>query len=362
MKGISSPPFALPSRYLYQNKVLRGGQGDVFICRDESLDRLVAIKTLRDTKDAPALVKEIDARAKIKSKHVAEVYDRLVDARGKPTAIVMEYVPGESLEHPSVRPSTREATLSLLYQISCGVEDIHEAGVIHRDIKPLNMKVDGSRVLKIFDLGIANIDASSATTVGGAGTFAFRAPELYRPPVRVTSAADVYALGVMAWWLLANDIPSPLLELPPQSSDQPIPSIATAVSSLNDLADLVDLTLSTDPSRRPSSRKLRACIARLINHAQRRGVFSLSDRVHELAQIGASSRLEIQPYGTLRVTYAKDGRFIVREVTGDVFVNNSRAAVGAELPDSCVLTFGPEAATSARVFIPFDVSQPEIVL
>jgi len=362
MKGGSTLPFALPSRYQYQSEVLRGGQGDVFICRDKSLDRLVAIKTLRDTKDAPALAREIDARAKIKSKHVAEVYDRIVDVRGRPIAIVMEYVPGESLDHPSVRPATREATLLLLYQIACGIEDIHEAGVIHRDIKPLNMKVDGSGVLKIFDLGIANIDASSATTVGGAGTFAFRAPELYNPPVRVTPAADVYALGVMAWWLLANNIPAPLLELPPQSSGKPIPSIANAVDSLNDLADLIDRAICIDPVRRPSSGELRACIARLINHSQRRGVFSLVDRVHELAQIGVTTRLEIQPYGTLRVVYARDGRFTIREVSGDVFVNNTRATVGAELPDSCVLTFGPESARAARIFIPFDVSQPEIVL
>jgi serine/threonine protein kinase len=362
MKGPGSPPFALPSRYVSENKVLRGGQGEVYFYRDKSLDRLVAVKTLRGTADPASLVKEVEGRAKIKSKHVAEVYDLVLDRNRVPVAIIMECVPGESLDHPSVRSVSRDTLLLLLYQIACGISDMHAAGVIHRDIKPTNMKVDSSGVLKIFDLGIANIDAASANTVGGAGTIGFRAPELYGTlPARVTPAADVYALGITAWWLLTNFIPPSLLLVPPNFVG--LPRIETRFPGLKELGPLIDKSLSEDPAHRPSSEELRQGLATHITHDRRRGVFSLdSTRNHELSRVGSVTRLQVPPLGSLRVAYSTEGRFIVRECDGDVYINNKIAAVGDEVPDSCVVTFGPMGAGASRRFIPFDVSQPEIVL
>lgn len=363
MKATSAPPFQLPPRYQFQNQVLKGGQGDVYICRDLSLERPVAIKTLHDGSDITALTKEIAGRAKIKSKHVAELYECLFDPRGKPSALVMEYVPGDSLADPAVHPASRDGLMRLLYQVAAGIADIHAAGVIHRDIKPLNMKVDGSAILKIFDLGIANLNADTASTVGGAGTYVFRAPELYKGlPAKVSPAVDVYALGVICWYLLTQDFPDALVEVPPLSSGKSLPSFSTVDPELGPISSLLDLALSVDASDRPTAADLRDALAAHITHAQRRGVFSSDMGIFELKSIGTITRIEIKPYGTLRVAYAADGRFVIRQVEGAVFINNLPATVGIELPDSCVLTFGPVEAGALRKFVPFDVSQPEIVL
>nr|WP_298725955.1 serine/threonine-protein kinase [uncultured Steroidobacter sp.] len=361
---VKPPLFSLPSRYEFQHEILKGGQGSVYVCRDRNLDRLVAIKALHDVSDPTALTKEINGRALIKSKHVAELYDCILDpVNAAPLALVLEYVPGVSLADQAQHPAGVEHAVRILYQICSGVADIHAAGVIHRDIKPLNMKFDAAGVLKIFDLGIANLDASSAHTVGGAGTYVFRAPELYgTPPIKVTPAVDVYAVGVIVRYVLGKNYPATLLEIPPYHSGGCVESIAIEVPELAAVAPILDAALNPDPAERPTAAELRDALASFLTHAQRRAIFSSETGVFELKKLGYATRIEIKPYGTLRVAYSQDGRFIIREVEGAIFVNNVPAVVGQELPNSCVLTFGAAGAAWQRKFVPFDVSQPEIVL
>jgi len=356
----SAVAFSPPARYKPTGEILKGGQGDVHICNDGSLERAVAIKVFHDVSDVTALMKEIEGRAKISSKHVAELYECLY-VGSTPLALVIEYVPGESLVDVSTHPADLAGKILLLYQIACGIADIHAAGVIHRDIKPANMKVDGAGILKIFDLGISNLDASAASTVGGAGTYIYRAPEIYNVPTVVTPAADVYAIGVIAWYLFTQKFPSALAEIPPQSSGKALPSLQSVVPELAPAMRVLDQTLHVNPHDRPAAATVRDLLGRYITHDRRRGVFAHHTGVYELVKMGNSTRIDIKPYGTLRVAYT-DGRFVVREVTGSVFVNNAPAVVDEELPDSCVLTFGPPEAGWRRVFVPFDVSQPGIVL
>jgi eukaryotic-like serine/threonine-protein kinase len=361
MTAPSSPPFTLPSRYEFKNIVLKGGQGDVYVCLDTFLDRLVAIKCFHNPALAPALAKEIDARAKIKSKHVVELYDRWIGPN-QPLALLMEYVDGTSLHDPALLPNQLDGLLLILYQIASGIADIHAAGVIHRDIKPLNMRIDASGIVKIFDLGIANLDADDASTVGGAGTYVFRAPELYSAPVAVTMAVDVYAIGVTAWWLLSKNFPPPLLEVPPQHSGATMPSLASAAPGMKSVTDLLDQTLNINPSTRPTSAELRDALAAHIVHDRRRGVFSHSNGNYELTKKGSSTNVQVAPHGSIAVAYSSSGDFVVRKIDGAVFVNNASAAVGGELPSSCVLTFGASELGGKRKYLTFNVSQPEIVL
>ena len=139
---VKPPLFSLPSRYEFQHEILKGGQGSVYVCRDRNLDRLVAIKALHDVSDPTALTKEINGRALIKSKHVAELYDCILDpVNAAPLALVLEYVPGVSLADQAQHPAGVEHAVRILYQICSGVADIHAAGVIHRDIKPSNILI-----------------------------------------------------------------------------------------------------------------------------------------------------------------------------------------------------------------------------
>lgn len=362
MKPNNPPSFALPKRYRFANKTLAGGQGAVYLCEDKFLERTVAVKSLHSSSDPAALLKEIAARGKIQSKHVAEIYECISDPDGKPTALVLEYVPGESLFDKALHPKTLEGKILLLYQIASGIADIHAAKVIHRDIKPQNMKVDEAGILKIFDLGIANIDADDASTVGAAGTAVFRAPELYKTlPAKVTPAADVYALGIMAWFLLSSKFPSVLLEKPPQSSGAPLPSIVSVVPDLGRVATRIDRALKLDPAIRPTAARIRDALASRISFGKRRGVLNHNGKIYEVSAPGTSTMFRIPEFGSLRIDYDGD-RFTVGKVEGAVYINNTTAKQGDELPNSCVITYGAPSRGSSRVFVPFNASQPEIVL
>jgi serine/threonine protein kinase len=357
------PPFKLPARYKYDGLTLAGGQGKVYICLDENLERRVAIKALNTVSNLGALLKEIEARGKIKSKHVVELYDVLRHADGKPYALVLEYIPGQSLQDPASLPNDVRDKLLLLYQLACGLTEIHAANVIHRDIKPDNIKLNADRVLKIFDLGIANLDADSASTLFASGTAIYLAPELYHPtPLAVTRAADMYAFGVVAWFVLAlPKFPAPLQEIPPQKSGTAVPSFATVVPEVAAQAPILDRMLSVDPTNRPTAAEVRSALTEVMSHGKKRAFLAIGPQTWELSKVGQVTKISLGARGTLDVAY-NGFRFVVRALTGSVYINNTPITVGDELPPSCVLTFGPPSMGAGRGFVAFNVSQPEIVL
>jgi serine/threonine protein kinase len=364
MSALAAPPlFNLPKRYEYDNETIGGGQGAVYICKDKLLERRVAVKALHTISNAASLTKEIEARAKIESKHVAEIYEVIHTSSGIPFALVLEYISGVTLQEKATHPASTDARLRLLYQLACGLNDIHAANVIHRDIKPQNIKVDEGGILKIFDLGISNLDADNASTVGGAGTFVFLAPELYAvKPLPVTRAVDIYAFGVIAWHLLAPGLPQCLIDLPPQNAmSSPLPSLASYATDLGEVASLIDIALSVSAAARPSATELKDGFRRRLTQGRRRGLFTSGPEVWELQTVGKITSFTVGSLGALKVAY--DGyNFVIREVTGSVLVNNAPAAVGYHFPESCVLTFGDASLGSRRAFLSFNASQPEIVL
>jgi serine/threonine protein kinase len=355
-------PMVLPARYLSKSQSLDGGQGVVHLYIDTYLDRLVAVKILHNVANYEALGKEIEARGKIKSKHVAEIYDCIRGPDGHPKAVILEYVPGDALFENHNHPNSLSAQHRLLYQLACGLSDIHAANVIHRDIKPNNMKVDIAGVLKIFDLGISNLDADNAFTIGGAGSLVFRAPELYGPPpIKVSAAADVYAFGVIAWWLYTKSYPSALQEVPPQSITKVVPSITAVLPNLGYLGSLIDRSLSLDPQSRPTAGQLKEALGSVLTHGRHRGIVTLNDIMHELSSRGSGTKVRFGIQTAVGIWYDGD-IFTVSEVEGSVYINNIAAIVGAEVPHSCVITFGAPELGSRRAFVPFNVSHPEVVL
>lgn len=357
------PSFAIPARYTYAGVTLSGGQGKVYICNDANLERKVAIKALHTVSDLTALLKEIKARGQIKSPHVVELYDVLKGTDGKPYALVLEYIPGESLQNPASVPKDLQSKLLLLYQLASGLTEIHAANVIHRDIKLDNIKLNADGVLKIFDLGIANLDADSASTLHAKGTLIYRAPELYNtPPIAVTRAADVYAIGIVAWYVLApNKVPAPLLEVPPQVSGTAIPSLATVIPELSARAVILDRMLSVNPTDRPTASQVKNALADLILEGRKRGFLAYAAQTWELSTVGRVTTISLGHRGTLQVVYT-GLRFFVRSMTGSVYINNMPISVGDDLPPSCVLTFGDPSLGAGRAFVAFNASQPEIVL
>jgi serine/threonine protein kinase len=363
MSASDPPTFPLPARYEYAGETLAGGQGKVYVCRDKNLERQVAIKALHAAINIAAMLTEIAAHSKVKSKHVVELYEVLADGSGTPYAIVLEYVPGDSLQNIAKLPPTFEGRLRVLYQIACGLEDIHDAQVIHRDIKPDNMKMDADGVLKLFDMGISNLNSTTAVTTFAAGTPVYRAPELHGPPpLPVSCAADIYAFGVVAWHVLnVGKFPGPLMEVPPQSSGVGVPSLQTLAAELSSHAAVLDRTLKVQPTDRPTADEVRQALAELLTKGKRRGVFAYGSQTWEVTAVGNVMQISLGPRGTLEVVY-NGLKFVVRAVNGSIYINNRLAAVGEELPESCVLTFGAPELGASRGFVAFNASQPEIVL
>jgi serine/threonine protein kinase len=144
----------IAKRYRTSGKVGAGGMGDIIQCHDMHLDRTVVLKTLQAGVDSRRLLDEQKALAKLRSKHVVQLFDftEVSTGSGKVLALVLEHIEGNDLVVGSYTPNA--AYLKVLWQISCGLSDIHAAGVIHRDIKPANIRLDREGVIKILDFGL----------------------------------------------------------------------------------------------------------------------------------------------------------------------------------------------------------------
>jgi serine/threonine-protein kinase len=192
-------PFNLPKRYVYEGPTLDGGQGSVYVCRDKFLDRKVAIKVLTGVSDAAEIGKELSAIQSVRSRHIAQVYDFVTSDDGRTVGLVQEFVPGPNVNVYAKNGKLELIYLRLLYQIACGISDIHDSGRIHRDIKPSNIKLDAEEVVKILDFGLAAHALPEPETTDARGTPCYIAPELYAtPPITYTPAVDIFAFGVMA--------------------------------------------------------------------------------------------------------------------------------------------------------------------
>jgi serine/threonine-protein kinase len=155
----------LPDRYKVVGSPLEGGMSSVHLCTDSVLERKVAIKVVSPTTGKRRVLDEITALLKLRSKHVVQVYDVLA-LPGDQLAIVQEFVAGTELDVKKSPIASADALYRQLWQIASGIADIHAAGLIHRDIKPNNMKRNGEGVIKIFDFGLARSEGPDAKTKG----------------------------------------------------------------------------------------------------------------------------------------------------------------------------------------------------
>jgi serine/threonine protein kinase len=184
-----------------------GGMGTVYLGRDPELDRLVAIKMLRDQVHDQELLdrffREARAAAALRHPNIVTVY-----ASGQhefQPYIAMEFIDGESMADliRYRRPITLADKLSYIDQLCAGLGFAHRAGIVHRDIKPANLMIDREGVLRILDFGIARVEGSGMTRDGAMiGTLNYMSPEqmLGRP---VDHRSDIFAVGAVAYELLS---------------------------------------------------------------------------------------------------------------------------------------------------------------
>jgi serine/threonine protein kinase len=215
MPLIMQPAF-VDGRYVVERLLGNGGMAQVYLTRDEILDRHVALKVLRDqyAEDDEFIQRfrrEARSAASLSHPNIVSIYDQ---GRSEDGAyyIAMEYVPGDTLKERIRREGSLESTeaVRMTLQITNALSEAHEKGVIHRDIKPQNVLVTEKGDVKVTDFGIARAVAStsSVTTATGAvlGTAAYMSPEQASgEPVGYQSG--LYSLGVVLYEMLTGSPP-----------------------------------------------------------------------------------------------------------------------------------------------------------
>ncbi len=195
-------------KYLVEGVLGRGGMGTVYLARDPGLDRRVALKTLTlgpadDPEHRLRFLREAQAAGGLRHPNIVTVYDVGEDA-GQPY-IAMEYVEGIDLEHVIQRrePCSIEWKLDVLRQVCEGLAYAHRNGIVHRDVKPANIRVAPTGEVKIMDFGLARLPSSTVTKSGRLlGTVQYMAPEQVEG-ARVDHRADIFSVGAIAYELVA---------------------------------------------------------------------------------------------------------------------------------------------------------------
>jgi eukaryotic-like serine/threonine-protein kinase len=278
----------LGGRYRLSGRIAVGGMGEVWRGTDELLDREVAVKLLsaaHATDEAFRARFRAEARyaASLSHPNIAQVFDYGETSgpeefpAGLPSGgayLIMELVQGEPLSAVIARQERLSAgdTLRIVSQAADALAAAHEAGIVHRDIKPGNLLVTNDGTTKITDFGIARAmwaaQASHLTQTGMVmGTASYVSPEQATGGT-VTSASDIYSLGVVAYECLTGE--------PPFTAETPV-AIAVAhmhrpVPPLPDdvpapVAELVTNMLAKPPEDRPQSARWVADRARQLRSA-----------------------------------------------------------------------------------------------
>jgi tRNA A-37 threonylcarbamoyl transferase component Bud32 len=221
----SPPPMpeSLAGRYDVLREVGRGGMAIVYLARDRKHGRDVAVKVIRPDLAAAIgrtrFLREIEIAARLRHPHIVPLYDSgEVSTDDDPTDprlyYVMPYETGHSLRDRLAQDGflTVEDTVLILRDIGEALSHAHQHGIVHRDIKPDNVLLSGRHAL-VSDFGVARaVTAATEPATGGTGstalgTPAYMAPEQTTSGAQVDDRADLYAVGVLAYELLAGTPP-----------------------------------------------------------------------------------------------------------------------------------------------------------
>lgn len=259
--------------YELLRKIGEGGMGQVYLARHQMLKRPTAVKLMRPEQTDPALLKrferEVQLSSRLKHPNTVEIYDY-----GKTPDDVfyyaMEYLDGITIEvlvrQYGWQPISR--TLWVMRQVAASLREAHESGLIHRDIKPLNImlcRVGGEYdVAKVLDFGLVkNLSADPGTTVVTntteiSGTPMYIPPERVKHPTQADPRVDIYALGATAYFMLTGQTifnAASAVDVLVQIVTQSIPSVKEASDRVipDALQDLISRCLAKDPKDRPQT-------------------------------------------------------------------------------------------------------------
>ena len=265
-----------------------GGMGAVYLARQMSLDRAVALKVMhanwaKDPVFLARFTREAYAAAQLNHHNVVQIYD--IGNQSGINFFSMEYVEGKSLGDMLKKSGKLEpaAAVGYIIQAARGLKFAHDRGMIHRDVKPDNLMVNVEGIVKVADLGLVKTRAMTAaddqtpydspnlsmsaggsklqsvsvdvTNVGSAmGSPSYMAPEQCRDASGVDLRADIYSLGCTLYALLSGRTPfqgKTAMEVINQHLNEPPPPLRTVSRELpKELTEIVDKTLAKEPDGR----------------------------------------------------------------------------------------------------------------
>ncbi len=242
-------------RYLRYECIGAGGMGTVWRGRLLSIDRPVAIKVLHgifefytaEQRDEILRRLELAVRdhARLVNPFVLQCLDQ--DVASATPYYVMELATGGDLRKLlDGGPLPPAVAVRYFVQIALGLRAAHAEGLLHRDLKPENVLLDGAGNVKLSDFGITRVlerdGGAFRQAYVGFGSVGYMAPELFRPGVEVTAAADIYSLGILLYEMLVGGLPG---------RRSPMPS--ALVSGLPvEIDELFDRMTQDDPAGRPA--------------------------------------------------------------------------------------------------------------
>src|SRR5882757_5090811 len=251
----------LSDRYEVEELVGTGGMSSVFRAHDRLLDRKVALKVLHqqysdDDDYVERFRREARAVAALSHPNIVTVIDR-GEHEGR-QFIVFEYIHGENLKALIERrgPAPVATALELAMQIARGLSFAHQQGLVHRDVKPQNVLLNGDGAAKVTDFGIArSLDVQHGMTQTGTvlGTSDYIAPEQAQGR-HVDEHSDIYSLGVVLYELLTTKVPFPgenFVAVAMRHINEPPPSVR---DERPDVPVRLDAALQTAMAKRPEDR------------------------------------------------------------------------------------------------------------
>jgi serine/threonine protein kinase len=281
-------------KYVLLDLIGQGGMGRVYLARDTRLHRPVAIKILsRERMSNPRALarfrREAKVGAQLQHENLVRIYDE-GEALGV-HYLVMEYIEGKNVarlvsEMVRIPPP---AAADIARQVALGLQHLHEKGLLHRDVNPMNILVDNHGTAKLTDLGLAIDleDAEDQVTRDGAtvGTFDYISPEQARHPRSIDIRADIYSLGCTLYHMIAGHVPFPVPTLAEklyaQQTMQPEPLQHQVPEVSRELDEIVQKMMRKLPEERYAQPR---DVARALEpHAQRLGEVASASTIDQPA-------------------------------------------------------------------------------
>ncbi|MET1006392.1 MAG: Stk1 family PASTA domain-containing Ser/Thr kinase [Propionibacteriaceae bacterium] len=290
----------LDGRYQITQRLARGGMATVYQAVDMRLTRTVAVKVMHiglgdDAEFARKFDREARASARLSHPNVVSVFDQGHDASGPGGGrpyIVMEYVDGQTLRDVISReaPLTPLRALEMIEPVLSALACAHDAGLVHRDVKPENVLISDRGQIKVADFGLAKaISAQTSTATQGLliGTVSYLPPELVVSG-RADARSDVYSAGVVLFELITGQKPH-TGETPIQvayahvHTDVPPPSTFTTAGPIPPYLDaLMGRVTARDPDVRPPDAKVMLTLVRRVRAALRDGAVDDEELTQDL--------------------------------------------------------------------------------